>query len=201
MLNPAEPNAGAKRGRPRSEQSHAAVLRAAAELLREVGLRSMTTDEIAARSGASKATIHRWWPNKYAVAVEAFLTEMMPEPRDPQTGSPAKDLRIVLRGLARFYTGPTGQVVGQLIGEAQFDSAAGAELHKHLMLAHRDQIKTVWARGVAAGQFRSDLDPDDAIDVLIGPLFYRYLLGREPLRDNAAALLVEAAMTGLSWAG
>src|SRR5439155_24171907 len=74
-----------RRGRPRSEQSRVAVLRATSELMREVGLRAMTTEEIAARSGASKATIYKWWPNKYAVAVEAFLSEMLTESDDPDT--------------------------------------------------------------------------------------------------------------------
>ena len=37
-------------GRPRSEESRTAVLRATSELLHEVGLRAMTTEEIASRS-------------------------------------------------------------------------------------------------------------------------------------------------------
>src|SRR3954447_7623089 len=74
-------------GRPRSEQSRTAVVRAARDLMHEVGLRAMTTEQIAARSGASKATIYKWWPNKYAVAVEAFLSEMSAESHDPDTGS------------------------------------------------------------------------------------------------------------------
>jgi AcrR family transcriptional regulator len=187
-----------RRGRPRSEQSHAAVLRATSELLKEVSLRFMTTDEIAARSGVSKATIYKWWPNKYAVAVEAFLSEMMGESRDPPTGSAAMDLRIVLRGLVGFYTGVNGRVFAELIGEAQFDPAVRTELHKHLMLAHRDLLKRVWADGIATGEFRSDIDPDDAIDVLIGPLLYRRLLGHPRLDHTAVDALVTVTMLGLS---
>src|ERR1700712_3596954 len=95
-------------GRPRSEQSRDAVLRATSELMLEGGLRAMTTDEIARRSGASKATIYKWWPNKYAVAIEAFLTEMLIEPPDPDTGSAREDFRLALRGLIHFYAGPSG---------------------------------------------------------------------------------------------
>ena len=58
----------------------------------------MTTEEISARSGVSKATIYKWWPNKYAVAVEAFLTEMMAESPDPDTGSARDDFFLVIRG-------------------------------------------------------------------------------------------------------
>ena len=103
-------------GRPRSEHSRRAVLRATSELLREVGLRAMTTDGIASRSGASKATIYKWWPNKYAVAVEAFLSDLQEGAPEPDTGSAREDFRQVLRGLGRFYSGPSGQVLAQLVG-------------------------------------------------------------------------------------
>jgi AcrR family transcriptional regulator len=62
------------------------VLRATSELLHEVGLQAMTTDEIAGRSGVSMATIYRW-PNKYAVAVEAFLSELMARSATGDLGS------------------------------------------------------------------------------------------------------------------
>ena len=104
-----------------ARQSRAAVLRAASELIHEVGLRAMTTEEIAARSGASKATIYKWWPNKYAVAVEAFLSEMAVESADPDTGSAREDFRLALRGMVHFYTSESGRAYAQLVGEAQFD--------------------------------------------------------------------------------
>jgi AcrR family transcriptional regulator len=85
-------------GRPRSEQSRAAVLRATSELLHGVGLQAMTTDEIAGRSGVSEATIYKWWPNKYAVAVEAFLSAMMAESSDPDTRAAREEFRSMLRG-------------------------------------------------------------------------------------------------------
>ena len=52
--------AGSVRGRPRPQRSRVAALCAMRELLDEVGLRWVTTDEIATRSGVSKATIYEW---------------------------------------------------------------------------------------------------------------------------------------------
>jgi predicted DNA-binding protein (UPF0251 family) len=49
------------RGRPRSERARKAILAATIELLREQGLHAMCMDDVAARAGVSKATIHRWW--------------------------------------------------------------------------------------------------------------------------------------------
>ena len=105
----AEVRPRARPGRPRSEESRAAVLRATSELLHEVGLRAMTTEEIASRSGASKATIYKWWPNKYAVAIDAFLSEMMAE---SATRIPVRRVTISPRCCAGSCTSTPGRVDG-----------------------------------------------------------------------------------------
>jgi AcrR family transcriptional regulator len=185
-------------GRPRSEESRAAVLRATSALLHEVGLRAMTTEEIASRSGASKATIYKWWPNKYAVAIDAFLSEMMAESRDPDTGSARQDLTEVVRGLARFYTGPSGRVYAQLVGEAQTDPSIQRELRANLVESRRDLFRTIWDRGVARGELRADVDREVAIDLVVGPALYRLMMGHAPLTDAAADAIVDAAIRGLT---
>jgi AcrR family transcriptional regulator len=185
-------------GRPRSEQSRVAVLRATSELLKTVGLRAMTTEQISNRSGASKATIYKWWSNKHAVAVEAFLSEMMAESPDPDTGSAQEDFRRVIRGLGHFYTGDRGRVFAQLIGEAQSDPLVRNELHIRLVEPRRALMRTIWDRGVQRGELRGDVDPTTALDQLIGPMLYRLLLGHAPLDDAAADAVVDSAMRGLA---
>ncbi len=194
----AEDRPGTRPGRPRSQQSRAAVLRATSELMREVGLRAMTTEDIAARSGASKATIYKWWPNKYAVAVEAFLSEMAVESPDPDTGSAREDFRVALRGLIHFYTGENGRAYAQLVGEAQFDPKIGAELRDHLVGSRRELVRAIWDRGVARGELRADVDPEVAIDLIFGPAMYRLVAGHAPLDDTAADAVVDAAIRGLA---
>jgi AcrR family transcriptional regulator len=194
----AEARPATRRGRPRSEQSRAAVVRATSELMREVGLRAMTTEDIAARSGASKATIYKWWPNKYAVAVEAFLSEMAVESADPDTGSAREDFRLALRGMVHFYTGENGRAYAQLVGEAQFDPKIGAELRDHLVGSRRELVRAIWDRGVARGELREDVDPEVAIDLIFGPAMYRLVAGHAPLDDTAAEAVVDAAIRGLA---
>lgn len=174
------------------------MLRATSQLLRDVGLRAMTTEQIAGRSGASKATIYKWWPNKYAVAIEAFLTEMMAESHDPDTGSARDDLATVMHGLLRFYTGPSGRVFAQLVGEAQADPAILQELRIHLVDSRRELFRTIWDRGVDRGEFRGDLDSDAVIDLLIGPALYRLLVGHAPLTGREADTLVDATLRVLA---
>ena len=87
------------RGRPRSEERRDAVLKAAMELMQEDDLRRASVDRISARSGVSKATIYKWWPNRTAVAIDAFLHQMMADAPVPDTGSAAEDFRLTLRGM------------------------------------------------------------------------------------------------------
>jgi AcrR family transcriptional regulator len=185
-------------GRPRSAASRAAVLRAASELMHEVGPRAMTTDEIATRSGTSKATIYKWWPNKHAVAVEAFLSDMLTESADPDTGSAREDFRLALRGIMHFYAGPSGRVFAQLVAEAQFDPAVAVELRDRLVAGRRRLVGAIWDRGVARGELSSDVNPDVAIDLVFGPAMYRLVAGHAPLDETAADQIVDTAMRGLA---
>lgn len=191
-------DANGRVGRPRSERSRTAVLKAASELMHEVGLRAMTTEDIAGRSGASKATIYKWWPNKYAVAVEAFLSELLIESADPDTGSATEDFRVVLRGLSHFYASASGRVFAQLVGEAQFDSVVAGELRDHLIHSRRDVSRAIWDRGVARGELRGDVDREVAIDVIFGPALYRLMTGYAPFDESAADTVIAAVMHGLS---
>jgi len=108
------------RGRPRSEEHRDAVLKAAMELMQEDDLRRASIDRISARSGVSKATIYKWWPNRTAVAIDAFLHQIMTDAPVPDTGSAAEDFRLTLRGIMGFYTSPLGAIYAQLVGESQF---------------------------------------------------------------------------------
>src|SRR6202051_1945006 len=110
-------NPSRARGRPRSEEHRHAVLNAAMELMQEDDLRRASVDRIAQRSGVSKATIYKWWPNRTAVAIDAFLHQMMADAAVPDTGSAAEDFRLTLRAMMRFLRSPLGTIYAQLFGQ------------------------------------------------------------------------------------
>ena len=59
-------------GRPRDEEVRKRILDSSAQLLEQRCFDEITVDAIAEQSGAGKATVYRWWPNKAAVLIEAF---------------------------------------------------------------------------------------------------------------------------------
>ena len=82
------------RGRHRSLEAEAAILKATLQLLVRQPLRKVTTDAIARRAGVSKATIYKWWPNKSLVALDAYLAGMSEQVPIPDTGSAELDFTL-----------------------------------------------------------------------------------------------------------
>src|SRR6476620_5661306 len=87
------------RGRPRSDASKQAVLRAAYRLLKKGGIASVSAQELARQAGVSTATLYRWWKSKDAVMLDAFLARVKPALAPPLEGSPIQRLhQSVVRG-------------------------------------------------------------------------------------------------------
>ena len=131
-------------------------------------MRRASIDRIAQRSGVSKATIYRWWPNRTAVAIDAFLHQMMADAPVPDTGSAAEDFRLTLRGMMAFYTSPSGAIYAQLVGESQFYPTERERIRTHQVALRRAAVTKIWDRGVARGELDPNVDPEVALDLLRG---------------------------------
>ena len=191
-------NPSRARGRPRSEERRDAVLKAAMELVQEDDPRRASVDRISARSGVSKATIYKWWPNRTAVAIDAFLHQIMADAPVPDTGSAAEDFRLALRGVMAFHNSPLGATYAQLIAEAQFYPTERERIRTHQINVRRAAVRTIWDRGVARGELDPKVDPEVALDLIFGPAMYRRATGHGGLTPADADAIVATAMRALS---
>src|SRR5947207_15381591 len=93
------------RGRPRSDASKQAVLRAAYRLLKKRGIASVSAQALARQAGVSTATLYRWWESKEAVMLDAFLARMTPSLVPPLEGSPLERLhQCVVRSAVSLHS-------------------------------------------------------------------------------------------------
>ncbi len=139
------------RGRHRSLEAKAAILKATLYLLERKPLRKVTADAIAKRAGVSKATIYKWWPNKNLVALEAYLDGMTARVPTPDTGSAETDFTVQLKSLTAFYTSTVGRPFCQFIAEGQNDPGFLALFRERFLYARRDAARVMWRRGVERG--------------------------------------------------
>jgi AcrR family transcriptional regulator len=185
--------AAAKPGRKRSEDSRLAILRAAFELVGELGYNRLTIEGIAARSGAGKQTIYRWWPSKADVLLDALATKADLFIPLPDEGRLADDLHAFLA--ASFALGRRSEVVDvlrALMAEAQVNAEFGERFRSGFLQRRRDALSAILDRGTERGELRSGLSAGTAADIVFGVIWYRILATREPLTDGLTEELITA---------
>jgi len=158
----------------------------------------VTVEAIAERAGVSKATIYRWWPNRAAVVMDGFLTMVSSEVPFPHTGHAREDIRLHMRRLAEAFGGKMGRTVAALIAEGQADPELAEALRSRWLSVRRTEAREILELGIERGEVRDDIDPEVAVDVLYGPIYYRMLVGHAPLDGDFAEALADHAFAGLA---
>jgi AcrR family transcriptional regulator len=189
------------RGRHRSVEAEASILKAALYLLERKSLRQVTTDAIAKRAGVSKATLYKWWPNKSMVALDAYLGVMNERVSMPDTGSAISDFSLQLQSVITFYRSSLGRLFCQFIAEGQSDPGFLALFRERFLYARRDAARVMWKRGVLRGEIRGDLDSEIVLDLIYGPMIFRLLAGHGSLCQHDSQAMVEAIFSGIQQKG
>ncbi len=184
----------------RSERSRQAILTATTELLGEIGYPKLAVEAIASRAGVGKQTIYRWWPDKGALVLDAYLALVQGagELSFPDTGDLGADLRTVLRstvdpladtGYEAFYRA--------LLTAIQGDVKLSAELDERLMKPWLEATRARFRTGAEAGQI-DGADIDAAVDLYYGAVYYRWLLRTGPLTEEFGESVVRLVLRALA---
>jgi AcrR family transcriptional regulator len=189
----------------RSERARQAILAAATELLGEVSYTKLTVEAIAARAGVGKQTIYRWWPDKGAVVLDAYLALVRAdqEVTFPESSDVEADLRLVLRSTADFFADPAFEPrYRALLTAIQDDARLAAALSEKLLRPWLDATKERLRAAQRAGQIADAIDLDVAVELFYGPVYYRWLLRLGPISreysDTLATMALRAITTSVS---
>ena len=166
------------RGRPRSEAARGAILRAALELLQARGFAALSVDAIAARAGVGKATIYRRYPSREAL-VKAAISHLQGALELPvDHGSVRGDIAAlahVVGGTARRTDGT--KFMARMLAEAAHEPEMHEIFMETMVNPRRAAVRALIERGIARGEVRADIDPELVVDLIVGPMIYRQLLG------------------------
>ncbi|UGT41033.1 TetR/AcrR family transcriptional regulator [Nocardia yamanashiensis] len=179
----------------RSPRSHQAILDATWDLAVRNGYGKLTIEAIAARAGVGKQTIYRWWPSKGALALDTINEQLGSATDFPDTGDIAADLRTQFTGLSKALAGEVGGVYRGVIAEAQTDPRLAEAVRATIIEPRATQCRARLEIAVAAGQLRADLPTATMVQLLYGPVYFRFLLGVADVADSPA--LVEQVLDGL----
>lgn len=164
--------------RPRSEKSHLKVLEAAVHLFSEEGIDATSMDAIAARSGVSKATIYKHWPDKDTLAVEVltWLYSLDEEPPPIEHTSLREDLIAALSYRpAERHTKERERIMPHLIAYSARNLVFGKAWRSKVLSRNSKVITQVLRSAIERGDLDPNLPMDIALAVLFGPMMYRQI--------------------------
>jgi AcrR family transcriptional regulator len=196
MTDEIKPNK--RSGRPRSEQSKEAILNTTWKLLQAGTVKDLSIEAIAREAGVGKTTIYRWWSSKAAVIVDAFMAQVEPEIPTTEVESPIVALKEQITLFIKAFTGDNGRIVAEIIAEGQASSEALKSFRDRFILPRREAASSLIQKGIKLGEFDESLNPELALDVLYGSLYYRLMVGHLPIDDDFAEHLPDVVMKGLA---
>jgi AcrR family transcriptional regulator len=184
----------------RAERSKQAILEATRELLAEGGVRTLTVEAVAARSGVAKTTIYRRWRDKWELALDAVMIDMLPRFEDPvDVGDTRKELLTFVNSVVKmFASSPYGPAMQGLVSEIATDPELGRVYLEHVVEPRWQQLGQVIDRGIARGDLRPGTDVRLVHELLIGPIYYRLLFSGGPLDRKLGERLVDAILEGFA---
>jgi AcrR family transcriptional regulator len=186
------------RGRRPADEVRREVLRAAGELLLAEGMAAFTIEKVAALSGASRVTLHKWWPSRGALALDGYFSVVGPTLAFPDTGDIAADLTAQLRAFIHLLRDTrAGRVMAELIGQAQTDPELSAAYRERYSAPRRALAVEILERARQRGELREDLDLEVVVDQLWGACYHRLLIPDQPLTDEFAETLVRNLLIGI----
>jgi AcrR family transcriptional regulator len=170
-----------------------AALEAAAGLVAELGIRSVTMSEIATRTGIGRATLYKYFPDADSILRAWHEREIgrhfdrLVEARDQSDSAPER-LRSVLHGYALIAHQSRGHQEGALTAHLHQDEHVRRAERRLIVL-----IGVVLADAQASGDVRDDVAADELAHYCV------HALGAAPALRSKAAVdrLVEVTIAGL----
>lgn len=159
----------------------AAIREAVVAELAAVGYGRLSIEAVARRAGVGKTAIYRRWSSKPELVLD--IVAEVADQRLPllDTGSLRGDLEMLFTILSHALRHPlASQIIPDLLAEAARNPKIAQALQNALQANQRHVATTLLDRAVERGELKR-ADPDLAMDLVFGPLYWRLAIARSPL--------------------
>lgn len=174
-------------GRPRDPDATQAILSHTLRLLAERGYVGMSTADVAAAARASKATVYRRWPSKFALVAAAIQHGLrLAASPAPTSGDPREDIVLLIAGkMTALADGPLGGAIRAVVSHAAHEPELSAALR-----AMTDHEREHGPLRPLVEQLAPGRDIDLMLDLLLGLPFFQLLIRQTPPDPAQARALV-----------
>ena len=173
-----------------------AIRNAVMNELAEVGYGRLSIEAVARRAGVGKTAIYRRWGNKLEMVLEIVSDVAGRSVPLPHTGSFAGDLQLLMMIVSRALQHRiASQIIPDLMAEAARNPQIAETLQKALRTHQQSVGDKLIGQAVARGELPAGTDPEVAVDLILGPLYWHLAVARTPLTDDYLEKLT-ATVTG-----
>ncbi|GAA1361991.1 TetR/AcrR family transcriptional regulator [Catellatospora chokoriensis] len=176
-----------------------AIQAAVVEELAAVGYGRLSIEAVARRAGVAKTAVYRRWGSKLEMVLEIVAGVAGRKLPLPDTGTLTGDLTVFMQILVIALRHPlASQIIPDLLAEASRNAEIAQTLQQALR-ANQHEIGTLLVgRAVERGELPAGTDPDLAVDLIVGPIYWRLTVNRDPLPTDYVRRLVDAVIAALS---
>ncbi|HEX6967830.1 MAG TPA: TetR/AcrR family transcriptional regulator [Micromonosporaceae bacterium] len=176
----------------------AAIRRALMHELAGVGYGRLSIEAIARRAGVGKTAIYRRWNSKLELVLDVVTEVANRRLPLPDTGSLRGDLELVLLMVAQALQHPlASQIIPDLLAEAARNEQIAVTLQRAMQANQRVIGELLIDRAVKRGELAEGIDPDTAVDLIVGPLYWRLVIARTPMNEGQLPRLTDAIVAAL----
>ena len=172
------------------------ILDTTRELLDKRDVGSLTVEAVAARSGVAKTTIYRRWRDKWELALDAVMIDLLPRFTNPvDVGDTRKELITFVDSVTKLWASPPyGPAMQALISQIATEPELARVYREQVVEPRREQLRPVIERGIARGDLRPETDVRLVHELLVGPILYRLLLSGPPLDRKLTTSLADTIL-------
>ncbi len=155
-------------------------------LLTERPFADFRVEHVAARAGVGKSAIYRRWRSREDLAGDLLAMLAAPHLAIPDVGSTREELlATVVNPILSINETPFGPLIRALASQIASNPKLAEPFRATVVQRRRDEIAGVVRRGVERGDLRPDAAEAPAVELLIGPIYFRLLFGGELSADFA----------------
>ncbi|MET8331291.1 TetR/AcrR family transcriptional regulator [Streptomyces sp. NPDC005181] len=174
----------------RSARVVAAVHQAVAELISERGPDQVSIPAVAARAGVNATSIYRRWGDVRQLLVSVAESRLTPDTLPPNTGSLRQDLVEWADDLLEHISAPEGVVSLRTV----VNFGADDDVRQRCLRKRADQVELILERARARGGVVPS--PDQVMDHVLAPLYFRVMFAVEATDSSYAHALVDELLSG-----
>jgi AcrR family transcriptional regulator len=166
--------------------------------LATVGYGRLSIEAVARRAGVGKTAVYRRWNSKLDMVLEVVSSIAVRRLPLPDTGSLRGDLELLLHVAARALRHPMAlQIIPDLLAEAARNPQIAETLQQTLDDYQLAVGRILIGRAIERGELSADTDPRAAVDLIVGPVYWRLAIARAPLDPAEVPRMATAIVAAL----